>query len=499
MKLFADRRRLSLWLTMSVVVVAVVVWQHHYANCYRPERVMDLPANTVVVKVENGELFTWTRESPAYDPNQIVVKFITRPGSNRKIPVMSGPPTDKGTLPSAPEAMTLAQDGSVRDTNPDIKHLFAGPVGGGKRREVGLDTVEAADPRSLWKTDIGIVQAFLRQPPHPPLRSIGGGGYSGSAPPPPPPKLPFHIEVPHSKADPVTLVLRKVTLDGSTFTDLRTLSAGKMQLSPYFDYHSSVAIVGGWVYWIEHVPGEMKYRVSADHQWKLLSHSPHCTVMAVPFAGGVPRKLMGGLWEDTQLIPVTNGVICQTIDRQAEVYTPEGYTHYLTFVSPYETPRKLLAGHSAQQMVALTGVLYWIESIPVNGSTPQLSKDRLMQSREDGANMLELTIPSTYKSGSNIHGLVVHNDKLYVTVSAAGRPTTGGIDIFRSVLYRVDPGTIPKFEKVLEEPDRAGWSCFDGDFFYCTATETRENMRDFSVEGLRGKEVEVLYRFPLPK
>ena len=58
MKLFADRRRLSLWLTMSVVVVAVVVWQHHYANRYRPERVMDLPANTVVVKVENRELFT---------------------------------------------------------------------------------------------------------------------------------------------------------------------------------------------------------------------------------------------------------------------------------------------------------------------------------------------------------------------------------------------------------------------------------------------------------
>ncbi len=490
------------WLITSVVVVAVVTWQRYTANRYRPDRVLELPVDSLVLKVENGLIFTWNIDRNAYDPNQRVIQYITRPGSGRKIPVFAPAVAQSNAQSGTDEPLLPSQNGSVTDSNPEIKHLYVRPVRGGVTREIRLDSTEAAHPDTIWKSDTVPVQVFLQQPPHPALRSYGGGGASSVRIPLPPPRPipPYHIEKIHSKTDPLTLVIRQAAPGKNTFTTLRTLPAGTIERTANLNLHRRVAVADGWVYWVQCAPDEVSYRVSANRQFTLLTNIPHCAVMTVSLAGGAPHKVMEGLWEDTQLIPAVNGVLCQTRSGQQGNDSVEGNTHHVTMLIPNQPPRKVIDTHYAQLPAAIHGFIYWIETERSGGINLQVQKYRLMEAREDGSSVRELKSTSlTERSGSYMSSLIVHNDQLYLAIGEHHVQADSANHTFRSSLYRLHPGTVPTFEKVCEEPENCTGYWYDGDTFYCTATETREDMTDFSAAGLIGKSITILYSHPLPK
>ena len=501
MKLLTDRRRLYAWLIMAVVVGMIVLGQQHYANRFRPERLLELPLNIELVKVENGQVYGWVYETPA--TNQLAVKFITRPGSTRKVPVMVETDIKEAPSPRQPVAMGAAQRGIMPGSGIARKTLTAFPVTGGKSREVGLDTVEAADSKTLWTTEIGTVQAYILPPPPQPsrLQASTGGARHDKYVPPPAPKPPFHIKTWRAPTDDLTLILRSARKGESTFTSSRNLSAGKLARGTDIDLHYAVAVAGGWLYWIEYAPADQRYRVSADGQYSSLPDVSHCSVMAAPINGGSPRKVAGNLSDQAMLISGTNGALCLTPTSESP------YSKKITFLSATLPAHAIAATHDFgrvhsmdfQMPVGIDGSVFWIEKNAGEGAqTPRVAQP-LMRTREDGSEACTtVQLPEAASMNSRIVDLVTHNRKLYVRMLEQSRHELNSSGTGHNTIYLLRNGAKPTFEKICQEPDGTDFTWYDGDYLYCMATETHEDLFDFSNAGLFEKSAKVLYRFHLP-
>ncbi len=502
MKLSIDRRRLFPWLVMTVIVLIVFFSQRYYMNRNRPELVIELPPNARLIKVHDGLIYTEVGDHVQNDPNHVEVKFITRPGSNRKIPVVETQSDSPGGLLGELGTPSQPTNGAISNQAVAVAFkstLFVTPVNGGNSRKVEAGTLEAADPGTLWKTEAGTIQAFMQQPPHP-LATVYGMGASsgGGGTVPPPPKPPFHIETMHPKADPVTLVLRWCSTDSKILKNLREIPVGTVgrdlnATSDVLKY--SVAVFDGWVYWVQHAPEAVRFSVSANRQYSFLPSIPHSAVMTVPISGGVPHKLIGGVSEQTELISGTTGVLCVT--SNAKVANSQQITLLRTNQPPHkvaDTGSRIWGGWANVPPMVLNGCLYWCEAA-VNGAG-----QRLMQAKEDGTEVrVLLQVPSVSMPDSTIEKLTAYRGKLYLRILEQRKLASGGYD-FVSTIFWLQLGDKPQLKKMLRGAigsERESW--FDGDYYYFVTTEHREDTTDFSTAGLAGKSVQTLFRYPLPK
>ncbi len=494
MKSLVDRLRPYRW--VFIAVLAAVLILRSRMNHDQPEKILELPAGTKFVKVKDGRLY-----SAQINVAKVEVEFISRPGSSKKIPILARTSSANGMRSAGQSAMHPAQDGSVRDTFPDIKSLLVAPISGGKQQSVGLDSVEAADESTLWKTETGIVQAFIQKPAHLTLPMAGaiGGGPPSSSVSAKVPKPPFHIETVKQITQNIVLILRQSLGGTGPLTPLRTVSAGTILRGADTDFLHAVAVVKGWIYWIQYAPNEVRIRVSADHQTTPLPDLPRCAIMAAPVMGGEPRKLMDGITQDTQLIPSTNGVFCRVDALLADSKSQTGYMNQITFLSSEQAPRHVVDIHNSREYTALNGSFIWLEDEAEAGVTSQRAKQRLMQVKDDGTELHEIpTTPTTASPGSKINHLEAHGGKLFVTMSEDRKLAASETVRARFTLYWLHDGAKPTLEKVFEEPDNAGGCSYDGNYVYCVATEEHEDMTDFSTAGLLGKRVDTLYRYPIP-
>ena len=495
MKSLFDRLRPYRWAAVAILVAVLVL--RGRLNHNRPETVLELPSGTKFVKVKDGRIYM-ARINVA----QVEVELISRPGSTRKIPVLARTASANGMRSAGQSAMHPAQDGSVRDAFPDIMSLLVAPVTGGKEQSVGLNTVEAADETTLWKTDTGIVQAFIQKPAHLtlPMAGAGGGGPPSSSVLTAPPIPPFHIESVKQTTQDITLILRQCSGGTGPLTPLRTIPVGTILQGADLDFQHGVAVVKGWIYWIQYAPDEVRIRVSANHQTTPLSDLPRCAIMTAPLSGGVPRKLLDRISEDTQLIASTEGILCRTPVPETDSKVQAGFSHRITFLSAELPSHPVIDTHNASEYAVMNGSFVWLEDDrAASAASPRVQK-RLMQVNLDGTGLRQLpTTSPTAAVGSTITHLDVYNGRLYVTMAAERKPAAGETNRSRYILYRLRAGAKPTLEKVFEEPDHSGYCSYDGEYAYCVATEEREDMTDFSAAGLLGKRVETLYRYPLPK
>lgn len=261
-----------------------------------------------------------------------------------------------------------------------------------------------------------------------------------------------------------------------------------LSLPPYTMQHNSV-------YWLEAnvdkklLPCDGRY--DKDH---LLIEAP-LKLMRLGLSGGKPETIAAGLPKETRLygandtvwwmVPSRNGLGPDLFRLRSAETKPE---HVLHDADTYDFP------------VEFKDRLYWrrdrttrFDFLPNSPASEDFSSE-IVSATVNGAN--PQIVYTDEASPFRIY-LFAHQKRLYVLQAEYMDERTSNSQI-RNVLYSFEEGAPARLRRLVALPRNTTLYRFDGNAVYFIVTEARENIFDWSKEGLSPEYVPVLYRYRLP-
>jgi hypothetical protein len=270
---------------------------------------------------------------------------------------------------------------------------------------------------------------------------------------------------------------------------LRTVLHPAFMLPPY-------VVIGDTLLWLEaDLDANLVPRNARRNAQGSITDAP-LRLLKVPLRGGTPQVIVAGLPKETGLHATTEAVWWM-VPGKTEGSGPDIYR-----LSIHEERPQCVLKNAVNREFPLEagGRIYWRRD---KSSDPEWRSGAALLAS------LDSEIVSAAPDGSDGHvvyadaespfplTLYAHAGKLYfsqVEKTARNRADSS----LRTVLYRLEPGSPSRKKRVMALPRDGILSRFDGDYVYFTLVEQRENVFDWSREGLLPTFVPVLYRCRLP-
>lgn len=245
------------------------------------------------------------------------------------------------------------------------------------------------------------------------------------------------------------------------------------------------AILGRQCYWFQSDPNSQPPSQPPNRpspQDPLRSPPPR-DLMVTPLGGGPTRRLVTGLPSTTRLVAGENHVFWM------DTSLPPG-SRDLFLSQPGSERIERLRGYTGTEPPFLfEDRFYWLSE----------TTETLVSAELDGSDERELLSNGLRTEVSSQRRLLgVHQGWLYLTEL---RPRSERSGVFSSPalgLYRIWLAQPKAVERLVSLPFESSGYCFDGDFFYFTASAQQETWLDWSPQGLNLKTDQFLYRYRLP-
>jgi hypothetical protein len=249
----------------------------------------------------------------------------------------------------------------------------------------------------------------------------------------------------------------------------------------------AVCLTRDSVYWIEIDPGQKP--VASCASLKVMARN-----------GGEPQTLMRGLSPYANLKVEANGA------ETVWMFVPDGTDRFsarkIYRVSAADNRSQLFADNQTSSFsrnffpATLQDRVYWKRTVALP-ELPPIYQEEIHSAKADGSDQRrdDSAVVSTNAFLREAASFYAHKGALYTLRYVQEKPRPNQSN---RALLRVEPGSPGRIYEVFRFPRGAGAPLFEGDYVYYTVDEERENIWDWSQEGLAPVLTRTLCRYRLP-
>ncbi len=376
-----------------------------------------------------------------------------------------------------PTPAQLVHDGvvylTVRDPYEEKVYIRAKSTSGGSLRTLATQYVTDAAIMSLTAVDDGIYYVVARRPG----RRLGNNQppvLGGSAR-----RLPKDSQVSAVARVPR---LCKVPVNGGAITNLPV------------EFKGGAVIAGDWLYWVDQRQDKPPAVPVKEGETEI--PVPQSDIVMVPLRGGPERRISNAAIQRTRL--QSNG---HTVFWTQPQPGPDE-KNYLYCVTDGGPALHRIAGYSGAGVPVLVGgSIYWLEQVEDSGKNGDTPESRVVTAKLDGNDTRVLFKKMTDRTPTGLpkwsFTRVSANKGFLYIVAAKAFDRTSSDRNHPATLLRYKPGGPEELQKVYDFSDHVALpTFFDGDDYYFTVLEERQNW--FSLSDLNITRVNVLFRYRLP-